>query len=262
MPEELPAGLNPLVAAQSHVLLLLDFDGTLSEIASRPEDAVLRPGNAVILHQLSRLPGFIVGVVSGRSLDDVEWRAGVEGLVYAGNHGLEIRGPGLDYRHRDADAAATAITDAARSLRASVTDLPGVSLEDKTFTLTVHYRQTPLQYHDAVASVFDRATRPLVDAGICRVTAAKMALELRPSIAWDKGRALLLIRSRLAPDAFPVYVGDDATDEDAYGAAQSVGGVGIFVGPALSDTRADWRVASPEDVTTCLSDLLANRTRQ
>ena len=71
------------------VLLLLDFDGTLSEIASSPEVAVLRPGNAALLEDLSRRSGYAVGVISGRSLDDVAERVGVPGLVYAGNHGLE-----------------------------------------------------------------------------------------------------------------------------------------------------------------------------
>ncbi len=256
MPELLPPGLGPLVAGHDQILLLLDFDGTLSDIAPRPEDVALRPGNAAILHQLARLPIFSVGVVSGRSLADVEQRVGVAGLIYAGNHGLEIRAPGLDYCHPNADAATTAIAQAARSLRHSTAVYPGALVEDKTFTLTLHYRQTPPQYHDAIAADFQRTTRPLIDAGTCRVTTAKMALELRPAIPWDKGRALLLIRSRVTPSAFPIYIGDDATDEDAYLAAQSVGGIGVFVGPANSDTRADWRVASPAAVTDCLSLLL------
>ena len=250
-----PDLLDP-ARGQSHILLLLDFDGTLAEIAPRPEEAVLRPGNAVLLDALARHPKCTVGVISGRALADVSHRVGVPGLVYAGNHGLEIAGPGLQYLHPGAAAALPAIAPAAAELQTALADVPGAFVENKTLTLTVHYRLTPEEYRHAAASAFHAAARPLVAAGLCRVTAAKSALELRPAVDWDKGRALTLIRSRLAPRAYPIYIGDDATDEDAFRAAQAVGGAGVFVGPAGAETCARWRLDTPADVTAALANLL------
>ena len=254
MADVCPHPLN-LAAGQSHILLLLDFDGTLSEIAPIPEEAVLRPGNAALLEKLARHPKCTVGVISGRALDDVSRKVGVPGLVYAGNHGLEIDGPGLQYLHPDVAAALPAIAQSAGEMDRALANVPGAFVENKTLTLTVHYRRTPAEHHDAVASVFHDAAQPLVSAGLCRVTAAKSALELRPAVDWDKGRALTLIRGRLAADAFPIYIGDDATDEDAFRAAQAAGGVGIFVGPPDADTSAHWRLDAPANVTEALAEL-------
>ena len=238
------------------VLLLLDFDGTLSEIASSPEVAVLRPGNAALLEDLSRRSGYAVGVISGRSLDDVAERVGVPGLVYAGNHGLEIRGGGMEYRHPVANAAVSAMTEAADSLAEALASIPGAMVENKGLTLTVHYRRTPSELQGRVMAVFRDAVQPLITGRLCRVTVAKAALELRPAVDWHKGRAVELIRYRVAPEAYPVYIGDDATDEDAFRAAQDAGGAGVFVGPPDGDTCAGWRLDSPADVTATLADLM------
>ncbi len=248
--------VKDLVIGRDPILLLLDFDGTLSEIAPRPEQATLCPGNQPLLCQLADRPEFVVGVISGRSLHDVEARVNVPGLVYAGNHGLEIRGLGLDYRHPDADAASQTIRQASHDLEVRLAGVPGAFVENKTYTLTTHFRQTPPNYHDQVVSAFDDITNPFVQSGSCHVTEAKMALELRPAIDWDKGRALTLIRSRLSPESFPIYMGDDATDEDAFGAVRSAGGVGVYVGVPGVSTFANWRLPSPADVSAALVELV------
>ena len=246
------------IANLPSVLLLLDYDGTLSDIVARPEDASLRPGNAELLAVLSRRPGYTLGVVSGRELDDVSRRVGVAGLVYAGNHGLEIRGPGLEYRHPAIAATIPVLPDAAGRLAAALADIPGTQVENKTLTLTVHYRRTPEERHERVAAIFQEITGHLVDRGICRVTAAKSALELRPAVDWHKGRALELIRRRQAAGAFPIYIGDDATDEDAFRAAQAAGGAGVFVGPANAQSSADYGLDDPLQVTGSLRELAAH----
>ncbi len=248
--------IKSLVSGREPILLLLDFDGTLSEIAPRPEQATLCPGNQLLLCQLADRPEFVVGVISGRSLQDVEARVNVPGLVYAGNHGLEIRGLGLDYRHPDAEDASRTISQASHDLELRLAGVPGAFVENKIYTLTTHFRQTPPYYHDLVASTFDDIAHPLVQSGSCHVTEAKMALELRPSIDWNKGGALTLIRSRLSPESFPIYMGDDATDEDAFGAVRSAGGIGIYVGAPGASTCATWRLPSPAEVSAALVELV------
>ena len=243
------------ITAQSSVLLLLDFDGTLSEIVARPEDARLRVGNSALLDALARRPGYTVGILSGRSMADVAGRVGIPGLIYAGNHGLEISGPDIDYLHPAAASAVPVIAAAAEDLAAALSGVPGAQIERKHLTLTVHFRQTPEELQRDVATLFHDVVNPLVDGGLCRVTTAKAALELRPNVDWNKGRALQLVRSRLAPDSMPVYFGDDATDEDAFVAAQTAGGAGVFVGPSGAATHARYRVDSPESVTNALTQL-------
>ena len=91
--------VSQLLRQAGRVLLLFDYDGTLTPIVDHPDLAVLAPGTKALLAGLSRDGRFILGIISGRSLDDVRARVGVSGLVYAGNHGLEIQGPGLDFTH-------------------------------------------------------------------------------------------------------------------------------------------------------------------
>ena len=255
MSDACPDNFLKPVAGQPSVLLLLDFDGTLSEIVARPEDATLRPGNAGLLEALNRKPGYTVGVVSGRELSDVSRRVGVPGLVYGGNHGLEICGPDLEYRHPDAAAAIARFAELAARLETALAEAPGAHVENKTLTLTVHYRQTPAEHHERVVAIVNDVAGLEIAAGRVRLAAAKAAVELRPSIDWHKGRALELIRSRRAPQACPVYVGDDATDEDAFAAAQAAGGRGVFVGPPGSPTCAKYRLDSPAAVSAALTQL-------
>ena len=256
------ADLFPQLAGRTPLLLLLDFDGTLSDIVARPEDAVLRAGNAALLQALAQRTDAIAaaGVISGRALDDVSRRVGIPGLVYAGNHGLEIAGAGIRYRHPAAAAAVPLMAQTAARLTTALDGIPGALVENKGITLTVHYRQTPAEHRRRVAAIFDDAVRPLVDAGRCRITAAKAALELRPAVDWHKGRALQLIHAQIAPAAFPIYMGDDATDEDAFRAAQDAGGAGVCVIPPAElrrrATAAGWRLESPAAVTAALSDLV------
>ena len=97
----------------------------------------------------------------------------------------------------DADAASRTISQASHDLELRLAGVPGAFVENKIYTLTTHFRQTPPYYHDLVASTFDDIAHPLVQSGSCHVTEAKMALELRPSIDWNKGRS---------PDVDPIPV--------------------------------------------------------
>ena len=250
------SGILPRDTAES-ALLLLDFDGTLSDIVDSPDDAVLRPGNRALLAALWGRPSCDVGILSGRSLDDVRRRVGVAGLVYGGNHGLEISGPGLEYLH---PAAAAAVADLSRleaSLDTALAPIPGAHLENKTLTLTAHYRQAPAELHHRVRTMVEDVAEPAVTAGRVRISDAKAAVELRPRIDWDKGRALHFIRSRVSPTSFPIYIGDDTTDEAAFSAARDAGGFGVFVGSPGSSTCATYRLDSPAAVSEALADLLA-----
>lgn len=256
-PAEFPgwAELLPSSAGRQHVLLMFDFDGTLSEIVENPEAAALRPGNAEALGKLGSNSGFTVGVISGRSLADIVKRVGLDGLVYAGNHGLEIKAPGFSYIHPSIADASEVIEETAFRLVQGLRELPGIQVENKGVTLTVHYRRTPSEFHEQAQAISREIMRTVVADGRCRITTAKCALELRPAVDWHKGRAFDLIKDRINPHAYPVFLGDDGTDEDAFRTAQDAGGFGVFVGPEGAHTCAQYRLDSPASVSRAIADL-------
>ena len=244
--------VSQLLRQAGRVLLLFDYDGTLTPIADRPDLAVLAPETQELLAGLSRDERFVLGIISGRSLDDVRGRVGVGGLVYAGNHGLEIQGPGLDFTHQGAEELRKTQSRIYSRLREELADVPGVFLEDKGLTLSVHYRLTPQEY---VANVEDRfaATVALFLAeGIVVIGRGKKVLEVRPKGPWNKGTAITKIAETLAGPAVTVFFGDDVTDEDGFTAVQEGEGIAVLVGPAGQPTKAMYRVDSPQEVVETL----------
>ncbi len=231
------------------LVLLLDFDGTLAPIVERPERAAIPPETRRALDGLRTLPGVEVAVVSGRGMADVRERAALGPIAYAGNHGMEIHGAGIERIHPQAAAARPLLERAAGRIEARLAAIGGAFLEDKGLTLSVHYRQAP-DRADEVRRVVDDAAGGEAEL---KVTAGKMVLEVRPRVEWDKGKAVLFLLDQMRPPAgAPVlYLGDDATDEDAFRALAGwrEEGEGVLVAdapPAGSAARA-W-LRSPEEV--------------
>lgn len=225
--------------------VFLDFDGTLSPIVRRPGDARLADGMRPVIEALAeRAP---VAIVSGRDRPDVERRVGIEGLFYAGSHGLDIAGPGRAMTLPEADAVVGEVDRVEAALEDRVGDVRGVVLERKRFSLAVHYRMVD---EAAVDSVLRAVEEVAADADGLRLRSGKKVVELEPDLAWDKGRAVDWIMDALGIDLDRyqvLYVGDDETDEDAF-RALAVGGIGIRVGPGVMSTRADYRLADPDEV--------------
>ncbi|HEV8663430.1 MAG TPA: trehalose-phosphatase, partial [Candidatus Methylomirabilis sp.] len=142
-----PGGLRSLQArlgaeleAGAGLLLVLDFDGTLAPIVSRPEAARLAPAVRKTLARLAAASRVGLAILSGRSLPDLKRRVGLRGIVYGGCHGLEIRGPGLRFRHPQASVLRRRIRAAAAVLTRDIPEFPGAHLESKGLALAVHYR--------------------------------------------------------------------------------------------------------------------------
>jgi trehalose-phosphatase len=234
----------------------LDYDGTLTPIVARPELAVL--GNEVrgTLERLARLAP--VAVVSGRDLEDVRERVGLD-LVYAGSHGFDIAGPGgVRYEHPQGVAALPALDAAERQLRAALARVDGVLLERKRYSLAVHYRHVRAAITPMVERAVDAALG--LAAGL-RKTRGKSVFDLLPDFDWDKGAAVLWLLERLGlggPEALPLYIGDDLTDEDAFRALAGRGlGIAVFAEPR--PTAAQFRLRDPAEVRGflgALADLL------
>jgi len=248
------------IRAATHVLLLSDYDGTLTPIVNRPEEAVLSPEVAAKLRNLAEKPAFSVGIISGRSLSEVKALVGIEGIYYAGNHGLEIEGPGLKFNHPDAQAARSGIKELVRQLSDRLGNIEGVIIEDKGLSLSIHYRLVKESAEHMIAEIFHQSTSPLLDTGKIRVTSGKKVWEVRPPIDWHKGKAVATIRQEIKAllnlEQLPIlYLGDDTTDEDAFRIVHRPEGWGIFVGRENPSSNAEYFLNSTSEVANLLSEL-------
>jgi trehalose 6-phosphate phosphatase len=234
------------------LLLLFDYDGTLAPIVPRPDLAVLPSETRDLLTSLGSCNRYILGVISGRSLADVRERVGVPNIIYAGNHGLEIEGPGIRFLHPQAEALKTVLDQVYEQLCPQIADYPGVIVEHKGLTLSVHYRLTPEDLVGQVSSAFRTIVSSFNDATPVKITWGKKVLEVRPDVPWDKGRAIAKLRETFPQATLTMFFGDDLTDEDGFNVVQEAGGIAVFVGPARQPTRALYRVDSPQEVAETL----------
>src|SRR5712692_4358510 len=131
--------LAPWLARRPTVALFLDYDGTLTPVAPRPEHATLLEADRQVLELAARAPNLDVVIVSGRSLADVRTLVGIPGLTYVGNHGFEIEGPGLSYSPADVEAYRADVEQAADQLEQL--GLEGAWVERKGATVCYHFRQ-------------------------------------------------------------------------------------------------------------------------
>lgn len=233
--------------------LFLDYDGTLTPIVDRPEMAVLPEEMRAVLGRLAaRVP---VCIVSGRGREDLARLVGLDSVISAGAHGFDILGPpGSGLRVEHGAAFRDDLATAARRLAAELAGVPGALVEDKRLAVAVHYRLVDPADVPAVRRAVERV---LADIPRLSRIAGKKVIELRPALDWDKGRAVTWLIGTLGldrPERLPVYVGDDATDEDAF-AALAGNGLTILVAQAPRATRARYRLRDPDAVREFLTGL-------
>ena len=140
--EHLPEIASALRAAPE-ILLFLDFDGTLAPIVEDPSLASMPAATHQALARLASDPRFSLAIISGRALSDLRLRVDLENLIYAGNHGLEISGNGVEFIEPTAAQHLKALGELSRHLRARLHDIPGVEVENKILSASVHFRRAP-----------------------------------------------------------------------------------------------------------------------
>ncbi len=244
-----PVELAAVIADQCggrRLVLFLDYDGTLTPIVDRPEDAVLSDPMRRALERLSR--SHAVGIISGRARADIEDRVGLPGLYYAGSHGFDISCPGKRrFHHAEGAEFVPAVQDAEEDLRSALQGIPGALVEGKTYSVAVHFRLVDRDKQHLVREAVDAADTRYPNL---RRTSGKKVFELLPNMAWDKGKAVAWLLRAMhldPPDALPVYIGDDTTDEDAFTAVSS-DGIGVLVADHPRPTQARYRLTGPEAV--------------
>ncbi len=197
------------------LVVMLDVDGTLAPIVPMFDQAVVPPETQRAVATLVERPDVHVALVSGRSAEVARRMVGVPHLWVAGNHGFEVEGPNGENlsdpglaRYRGVIAAAV------EQLRPRVRDMRGVIVEDKSITLSVHWRVADPSIVPALRMAVERVAQAL---GL-RVTTGKCIFEIKPAALVDKGTAVLGLAERLAAghdEASMMFAGDDVTDEDA-----------------------------------------------
>ncbi len=228
------------------ILLGLDFDGTLTPLRNRPEVVTLPDPVRAVLARLAQLMSVTVMIVSGRSIEDLVARVELAGLVYAGNHGLEIRGAGLAFVEPTARTLASRLEHLTDELADRVRHVPGVVLEAKGLSTSLHYRNVALEsWDDLAAAVFGTVAR---DLERFVVTSGHLVWEIRPRVSWHKGAAISWVAERLVgrADRLLFFLGDDQTDEDAF--TSHPGAVTVKVGNRASATAARYWLPDPESV--------------
>lgn len=241
--------LERRLAGGGRLLIACGFDGTLCPIAATPDKALPSPEMADLLRAIATSENVTMAVISGRALEDIAPRL-PEKFVVAGNHGLQIRAPGFHFEHREALLLRATLEEACQSIRELLPAWPDAWVEDKGYSATLHYRQVPTSEHSRLCSAVNGCLGWFQNG--LAVHQAKMAVEIRPRVNWDKGWALNFIRANCASAGATVAIGDDTADEPMFLA--NAGQVNIRVGDALF-THATYSLADTAEVVIYLSTL-------
>jgi len=252
------------IALAKYLLLFLDYDGTLTPVVDDPSKAHLPISMKHLIQQLVSQPGVRVVVISGRRLKELKRLVGIKPLHYIGNHGLELQGPRLRYVNPVALRERPLLQRIARHLKMRLKPIRGAWVEDKGLTLSIHFRKVKRSDRVRVKQIVQESIRPYRQTGRVRATFGKMVLEIRPPVLWHKGKIVdwLMARGEKVFSAkkglFPVYLGDDLTDENAFALLRSKG-LTIRVGPFTKRTLARYGLRSPQQVRVLLRRILAIR---
>jgi trehalose 6-phosphate phosphatase len=212
---------------QGGIALFLDVDGTLLDLAERPDDVTVPPDLLTSLAAAEAKTGGALALISGRTIADLDRLFAPLRLRAAGVHGAEMRlGPD------DPASPGPEIVALPTSLRPALDDIlrdfPGTFVEDKRYSLAVHYRQAP-GAGDALRVRLARIFEAFPQTELTMLE-AHYAFELK-SPQFDKGRAVgAFLATRPFHGRAPIYIGDDETDESGFAAVSACGGRAYSVG--------------------------------
>ncbi|XP_057971889.1 probable trehalose-phosphate phosphatase J isoform X2 [Malania oleifera] len=247
------------------IVMFLDYDGTLSPIVDDPDRAFMSDAMRATVRKLARY--FPTAIVSGRCRDKVYSFVRLAELYYAGSHGMDIKGPSKKGSKckksqtilcQPASEFLPMIDEVYQTLQERTKSTPGAKVENNKFCLSVHYRCVDETKWNSLAQ---QVKSVLKEYPKLRLTQGRKVLEIRPTIKWDKGKALEFLLESLGfancNDVLPVYIGDDRTDEDAFKILRDRGqGFGILVSKAPKDTSASYSLQEPAEVMDFLQRLV------
>lgn len=251
-----------------HILLLTDYDGTISPIADKPELADLPENMKRLLEAIARYPNFTLGIISGRSLVDIKDKVGIKNILYAGNHGLEIEGPGITIMYPGADQKRPILLILHSALTRALGKINGVFVENKGVSLSVHYRLAEDQSTEEIEKIVKTIVKEAESAGEVIITPGKKVFEIRPAVDWNKGKVIAHLitifegKEKCKNTLFPMYFGDDLTDEDGFRVINAYKtGLSVLIGEKTQKSAAHYFLKSPAELEKFLS-LLTGQARK
>ncbi|CAH0385980.1 unnamed protein product [Bemisia tabaci] len=251
--EDFDEYLSKYIGNTDKLALMLDYDGTLAPIAPHPDLAILPPETKHVLERLSNMPEVYISIISGRNVNNVKAMVGIEGLTYAGNHGLEILHPdGSRFVHPMPVEFEDKVSDLLKVLQEQVCK-EGAWVENKGALLTFHYRETPLDVRQEMVA----QAKLLIEQAGFKPAQAHCAIEAKPPVQWNKGRAsIYILRTAFGLDWSEririIYAGDDTTDEDAMEALKGMAATFRVTQSQIIRTVAERRLPSTDSVLTML----------
>lgn len=185
----------------------------------------------------------------------MEKLVGIKGILYAGSHGFDILGPGISMIEPRAKEAMPIIAEITKKLSKEIGDISGILIEEKKFSVAVHYRLVDERY---VPRIKDLVEKNVGNNPSLRLMSGKKVIEILPAINWDKGSAVRWILSALGiswSDVSVIYIGDDTTDEDAFRVVRTRG-TGILVSNKSKESAADFQLSSIEEVKRLFEEII------
>ncbi|KZV22009.1 putative trehalose-phosphate phosphatase 2 [Dorcoceras hygrometricum] len=250
------------------IVLFLDYDGTLSPIVSDPNRAFMTDRMRSAVLEVAR--HFPTAIISGRSREKVYDFVKLDEVYYAGSHGMDIMGPlsttnsydgkyqintlnerGNEFTiYQPAKEYLPSIKKMLKELKKRTCDVPGAFVEDNRFCVSVHYRHVLDEDYGMLEEIIHNV---LSEYPCFHLTRGKKVLEIRPSIKWNKGDALVYLLDTLgfsdSTNVIPIYIGDDRTDEDAFKVLRSrKEGYPIVVSSVPRQTSASYSLCDPSEV--------------
>lgn len=249
--------IDKALKSGGRIFLFLDYDGTLTAIVKDPLAAHLNPTTKKLLRQLSKKKNLVLGIISGRSLADIKKRVGVNNILYAGNHGLELLFKGKKTYTQEAllKQCLPTLNLAKRDLKRVLAGTKGVVFEDKGIIFAVHYRKVKKDL-DRIRSIFKKIASPYLKNGKLKITTGKKVLEIRPNIPIDKFDAVNFFQKQLKKKAneITIFIGDDLTDEDVF-KRLGKSDLGVRVG-RKQNSFAKYFLKNPQEVEKLLIRIL------
>lgn len=237
MNDSLPDMLMPVLAAYhagEKLLLMFDYDGTLTPIVEHPWQAKLAPQTRELLAELAAQPHVHVGILSGRRIDELEQMIGLPQLFYCGLSGIELRLEGNLLVHPAARDGVQLIDEIIRRLSAIERVYPGAWVEHKRYGFTVHFRGVEAslipEVQMRIQGFLDSWSQRL------RIVAAPSAVEVLVGNTWTKGDGVRKMLEQVGEPTFLFYAGDAPNDREAVEAVTAHGGIAVGVGTLAPDS--------------------------
>jgi trehalose-phosphatase len=239
-------GIQNRIQSAHFFPLLLDYDGTLTPIVSRPELALCPPEVKALLEKLQDLPNVYIAIISGRSLEDIREKIGIPQITYIGNHGLSIQNPAGIHNKRLSPERQKEFGKISQELRESLEKIPGIVFENKGLIFAIHYRNSRMKDIARIRQIVREKVEELKERW--RISLGKMVLEVIPKVDFDKGQAVRSLLKNFSPRGLlPFYLGDDQTDEDAFRVMKRQG-ITVYVGPGKTNSEAEYYLEKPTEV--------------